>query len=101
LRVKRGGPSHIKCGRRVLYEAKSFENWLEAIGGRTRPRMQSSDEGFVDQAGRPISAAIVRTFLRLRVLVEDASDVLFGGLASQILRLNQLLMSGSKGSESR
>jgi hypothetical protein len=39
--------------------------------------------------------------LRLRVLVEDASDVLFAGLASQILRLNQLLMSGSKGSESR
>jgi hypothetical protein len=30
LRVKGGGPSHIKCGRRVLYEAKSFEDWLEA-----------------------------------------------------------------------
>jgi Helix-turn-helix domain len=29
LRVKGGGPSHIKCGRRVLYEAKSFEDWLE------------------------------------------------------------------------
>jgi hypothetical protein len=29
LRVNGGGPSHIKCGRRVLYEAKSFENWLE------------------------------------------------------------------------
>jgi hypothetical protein len=29
LRVKGGGPSHIKCGRRVLYEAKSFEHWLE------------------------------------------------------------------------
>jgi hypothetical protein len=30
LRVKGGGPSHIKCGRRVLYESKSFEDWLEA-----------------------------------------------------------------------
>jgi hypothetical protein len=30
LRVKGGGPSHIKCGRRVLYEVKSFEDWLEA-----------------------------------------------------------------------
>jgi hypothetical protein len=30
LRVNGGGPSHIKCGRRVLYEAKSFEDWLEA-----------------------------------------------------------------------
>jgi hypothetical protein len=29
LRVKGGGPSHIKCGRRVLYEAESFEGWLE------------------------------------------------------------------------
>jgi hypothetical protein len=63
--------------------------------------IRTSGEGFVDQADRPVSAAIVRTFLRLRVLVEDASDVLFAGLASQILGLNQLLMSGSKGSESR
>ena len=63
--------------------------------------IRTNGEGFVDQAGRPVSAATVQTFLRLRVLVEDASDVLFGGLASQILRLNQLLMSGSKGSESR
>jgi Helix-turn-helix domain len=30
LRLKGGGPSHIKCGRRVLYEAESFEDWLEA-----------------------------------------------------------------------
>jgi hypothetical protein len=30
LRVKGGGPSHIKCGRRVLYDAESFEGWLEA-----------------------------------------------------------------------
>ena len=63
--------------------------------------IRTNGEGFVDQAGRPVSAATVRTLLRLRVLVEDASDVLFAGLASQILRLNQLLMSGSKGSESR
>jgi hypothetical protein len=63
--------------------------------------IRTNGEGFVDQADRPVSTAIVRTLLRLRVLVEDASDVLFAGLASQILRLNQLLMSGSKGSESR
>ena len=63
--------------------------------------IRTNGEGFVDQAGRQVSAATVPTLLRLRVLVEDASDVLFAGLASQILRLNQLLMSGSKGSESR
>jgi len=63
--------------------------------------IRTNGEGFVDQAGRPVSAATVRTLLRLRVLVEDASDVLFAGHASQILRVNQLLMSGSKGSESR
>ena len=39
LRVKGGGPSHIKCGRRVLYEAKSFEDWLEAR------RRSSTSEG--------------------------------------------------------
>jgi hypothetical protein len=38
LRVKGGGPSHIKCGRRVLYEAKSFEEWLEA-----RRRLSTSE----------------------------------------------------------
>jgi hypothetical protein len=39
LRVKGGGPSHIKCGRRVLYEAESFEGWLEA-----RRRSSTSEE---------------------------------------------------------
>ena len=39
LRVIGGGPSHIKCGRRVLYDTKSFEEWLEAR------RRSSTSEG--------------------------------------------------------
>jgi hypothetical protein len=39
LRVRGGGPSHIKCGRRVLYDAESFEVWLEAR------RRSSTSEG--------------------------------------------------------
>ena len=30
LRVTGGGPSHLKVGRRVLYEAETFEQWLES-----------------------------------------------------------------------
>ena len=30
LRVYGGGPSLIRCGRRVLYDAASFEAWLES-----------------------------------------------------------------------
>ena len=29
LRVYGGGPSHIKVGRRVLYDIATFEHWLE------------------------------------------------------------------------
>lgn len=30
LRVYGGGPSYIRCGRRVLYDATTFEAWLES-----------------------------------------------------------------------
>ena len=30
LRVYGGGPSYIRCGRRVLYDTTSFEQWLES-----------------------------------------------------------------------
>ena len=30
LRTYGGGPAYIKCGRRVLYDASVFEDWLES-----------------------------------------------------------------------
>ena len=30
LRVYGGGPSFIRAGRRVLYDASTFEGWLES-----------------------------------------------------------------------
>lgn len=30
LRTYGGGPSYIKCGRRVLYNGRVFEDWLES-----------------------------------------------------------------------
>jgi hypothetical protein len=43
LRVMGGGPSHIKCGRRILYDAESFESWLEA-----RRRSNTSEDPILD-----------------------------------------------------
>ncbi len=30
LRVYGGGPSHFKCGRRVLYDVATFDAWIES-----------------------------------------------------------------------